>query len=487
MLRTDARRALRFVARGLAWLTGGVLLLALAWVLSNLRDIEPAPRPAALALPAPQLRDEANAFFALVGLNAGADRDPAVAGRALWRSRLAFAALPHDQRYVKAAGEAMVRSEREALGSGLPSLAGAPLMCDANHSNCAAQWIAQADALAAQRQTHATLGARCEQLLDKSFAFEEKLPPLQSAADPLAPHISGAASCSKWLLGGAVMAWTQQRPGLAVVLLTQADRLNRALLAGSHSLVAQMIALRLARQTLNAVVTLAVRDPALAGALAPLLAPGPDQVQAVRRWIAVEAAFQQGMLREVSRTCLAIDDVVDRDSLSWGERLGGSLNRLVCRHRIGWHPERTQVAFDARWLGLMAALDDGLPAAIGHQAVAAKDAAASTWLTWRNPVGNILMVVGEPAYVGYLTRHADLELHRETAALALAAQASGTAPAERSAWLVRQPHSALARGRIEWDAGGLALTARTWQQEYAGAAGFNPERDAIRVALPSAP
>ena len=266
MPRIDARRALRFVARGLAWLTGGVLLLALAWVLSNLRDIEPAPRPAALALPAPQLRDEANAFFALVGLNAGADRDPAVAGRALWRSRLAFAALPHEQRYLKAAGEAMVRSEREALGSGLPSLAGAPLVCDAKHSNCAAQWIAQADALAAQRQTHATLGARCEQLLDKSFAFEEKLPPFQSAADPLAPHISGAASCSKWLLSGAVMAWTQQRPGVAVVLLTQADRLDRALLAGSHSLIAQMIALRLARQTSNAVVTLAVRDPALASA-----------------------------------------------------------------------------------------------------------------------------------------------------------------------------------------------------------------------------
>ena len=486
MPRIDARRVLRFVARGLAWLTGGVLLVALAWVLSNLRDIEPAARPALLALPAPQLRDEANAFFALVGLNAGADRDPAVAGRALWRSQLAFAALAQEQRYLKAAGEAMVRSEQDAQGSRLPGLSGVPLLCDTDRSGCAEQWIAQADALAVQRQTHATLGARCEQLLDKSFALEERLPPFQSAADPLAAHSSGAASCSKWLLSGAVLAWTQQRPGQAVALLTQADRLNRALLAGSHSLIAQLVAQRLAHQTLNAVVTLAVRDPALASALAPVLAPGPDQAQAVRRWIAVEAAFQRGAIDDVSRSCLTLMDVVGRDQVSFWDGLVGSLDRLACRHRIGWHPERTLAVLDARWLDLVAALDSGLPAAIGHQAAAAQAAAAGPRLTWRNPVGNLMLAVSESTYVRYLTRHADLELHREAAALALAAQTAGIAPAERGAWLVRQPQSALARGRIEWDASGLALTTRPWQQEYAGAA-FNPGRDAIRIAWPAAP
>ena len=407
MPRIDPRRGLRFVARDLAWLTGGLLLVALAWVLSNLRDIEPAPRPAALVLPAPQLRDEANAFFALVGLNADTDRDPAVAGRALWRSRLAFAALPHEQRYLKAAGGALLRSEQDAQGSRVKSLAGPPLVCDSNGSDCTAQWIAQADALAAQRQTHATLGARCEQLLDKSFAFEEKLPPFQSAADPIAPHLSGAASCLKWLLSGAVVAWTQQRPGLAVALLTQADRLNRALLAGSHSLIAQMVAQRLARQTLNTVATLAVRDPPLASALVPLLTPGPNQAQAARRWIAVEAAYQRGALGEVSRTCLTVEDVVGRDQVSLWDGLVGSIVRLTCRHHIGFHPERTLAALDARWLALMAALDDGLPAAIGHQA-AARAAAADTWLTWRNPVGNAMLAASESTYMGYLTRQADL-------------------------------------------------------------------------------
>ena len=34
-----------------------------------------------------------------------------------------------------------------------------------------------------------------------------------------------------------------------------------------------------------------------------------------------------------------------------------------------------------------------------------------------------------------------------------------------------------------WDAEGRTLSARTLQQEYAGGAGFNAERDAIRITF----
>ena len=73
--------------RALKWLAGALFLLVAAWVLSNLNDIDPVPRPAVLALPAPRLAEANNAFFALVGLRAQADRDAAVVGRALWRLR----------------------------------------------------------------------------------------------------------------------------------------------------------------------------------------------------------------------------------------------------------------------------------------------------------------------------------------------------------------------------------------------------------------
>lgn len=146
--------------------------------------------------------------------------------------------------------------------------------------------------MGAQRLAQEVVGQRCESLLDERFAFEELLPTVFHAAGPMAAHASTAVQCSNWLLSGAVLDWTRHRPVPSVALFVQADRLSRALLAGSRTLVAQMIA------------------------LAPLLAPWPDSVQGVRRWMVTEATFGRTMVSPVLRDCYSIVDVVGDESMS---------------------------------------------------------------------------------------------------------------------------------------------------------------------------
>jgi hypothetical protein len=486
-----ARRALRLMIFTVGGLLGGLLLLLLAWVLSNLSDIDPVPRPAALALPAPHVPDESNAFLALVGLHAASDREPAVAGRAVWQVQRESATRPLALRSAQAA-QALTRAEFEARGKPLAQPDGPPLLCDARRGMCISDWIDHAAALAAQRELLGVLGRRCEQLLDERFRFEERLPPLVSAAaaGAFAPHLSGAASCSQWLLSGAVLAWAGHRPAESMAMLVKADRLDRGLLAASQSLPAQMLALRLARNALDTMAVLAMRDPKLAPELARMLQPWPDQAAAARRWMAVEAAFGRGVLAELSDTCFSANDILEfggGEREPWWQSIGGSLESLACRHRIGWHPQRTLAALDGQWLRRMTMLDAGLAEAIEHQAHAAKASVppgALDILAWRNTLGNELVAIGESLFgngLGYLTRQADVELLRETTAMAL--RAMTVEPAERAAWSTRQTQSTLSHGRLSWDTDGRTLTARTWRQEYA-ANGYETARDAISISLP---
>lgn len=478
----DGRSIARTAARAIGWLALGLMLLAGAWVLSNLKDIDPVPRPDALALPAAELADDVNAAFALAGLHAGVDREPAAVGRALWRLRLPDPAAAHKPLNAQEA-KAQRQAESKALGETQPALPS--LLCDLSQAGCVEQWIAQADALASLRQPHATFGSRCEKLLASRFEFEEPLPPTLSAVGPLAVHAHSASQCSQWLLSGAVLAWGRRDRTQSMVLFEQADRLNRSLLAGSRTLLGQMIALRQTRNTVNTLAAVAVRDPGMATALAALLAPGLDPALAARRWMVTEAAFQRSLLADAWRACRSPMDVMGEDLLSGWESLEGKLGLFACRHNIGLHPERTLAALDERWLHKLAALDRGLHAAVLQLAAesrSANEAGMVGMLAWRNPVGHLQVSIGEPAYAGYLARQADLELHREAALLAL--QAAPIAPPERAAWASRQSLSPLAQGRLSWDAEGRTLSARTWQQEYAGGAGFNAERDAIRITFP---
>jgi hypothetical protein len=452
-----------------------LLLLVAAWLVSNWNDEPPRPRPAALQLSSPAVSDDRNAYFAFAGLLAAADRDPSSAGQALWKLQLARAAATRTSPFAPATDRSASDVDA-ALGKAMPSLAGSPLICNMHIDTCVAQWIDNANALSKQHKEHALLGQRCERLLDGAFQFDEALAPMRTVAEPIAQHGFGAPNCSRWFLSGAVLAWAQQDPARAIALLTKADRMNRALLNGSHSLIGQMIAIRVTRNTLGTVAALTVRDPSLNAALMPLLMPLPEQVNGVKRWMVVEAAFQRGANDELAQSCLTESNTNEGRLVAW-----------LCRHRIGWHPERNAQAIDAFWSLSIQQLNEELPAAIrAHTTEAAARANMGVFdgLTWKNTLGNMALSTHPPMYTSYLARHADLELHKETTTLALRAIAAGVPVAERRAWLAQQPVSPIARSRITWSDDGLVLVARAWQEPF-GPGAYDAQRDAIRIVWPT--
>ena len=118
-------RVLNRVVRLLAL---ALLLLIAAWLASNWNDAPAQPRPAALQLPSPTLPDDRNAYFALAGLRAEADRDPSTAGQALWKVLLTlFTWLAqhhigwHPERNAQAIDAFWLHSLRQ-LDGGLPAL-----------------------------------------------------------------------------------------------------------------------------------------------------------------------------------------------------------------------------------------------------------------------------------------------------------------------------------------------------------------------------
>jgi hypothetical protein len=461
-----------------------LLLLIAAWLASNWNDAPPQPRPAALQLPSSTLPDDRNMYFAFAGLRAAPDREPSIAGQALWKQQLASAVTTRTNPFAPAT-EPSANDVDSTLGKALPSMTARPLVCTEHMDTCVALWIDNADALSTQRKNHALLGQRCERFLDDDLPFEEALAPMRTVAEPLAQHGVGASDCSKWFLSGAVLAWAQRDQARAIALLVKADRMNRALLNGSRSLIGQMIAIRVTRNTLGVMAALAVRDPNLSTALMPLLAPLPNQAQSVRRWMVVEAAFNRGVNAEISRAVDGQSALIMAD----GEPAPGSgdLFSWLCRHHIGWHPERNAQAIDAFWLRSIRQLDGGLAATIESQsseAATRSNQSPLDALTWQNTFGHMALSMGQPAYTGYLARHADLELHREVTVLALRFVASGVPPADRRAWLMQQPTSPTAQGRITWSDDGLALAARAWQQPF-GPGAYDAKRDAIRITWPS--
>lgn len=471
--------ALKRWLHGLQWLVSllalALLLLIAAWLASNLKDAPQQPRPAALQLPAPSLPDHRNAYFALAGLRAAPDHEPSIVGQALWKQELVRAVTARVNPFAPVS-DLSANEGNGALGKALPSMTAKPLACVEPMGDCVAQWIDSAAAVSTQRKDHAVLGQRCERLLSGELLFEEALAPMRTVAEPIAQHGVGASECSKWFLSGAVLAWVEQDRALAIALLAKADLMSRALLDGSHSLIGQMIAIRVTRNTLSTISALAVRDPDLSTALMPLLAPLTDQVAQAKRWMAVEAAFQRGANDELAQSCLTEVNTSE-----------GRLGAWLCRHRIGWHPERNAQAIDAYWLRSITQLDGGLLVSIrAHACEGANrpDAGVLDFLTWRNTLGNMVLSLGQSMYAGYLARHADLDLHRQATALALQAIAAGVLPGDRRAWLARQSLSAVAQDRMTWSDDGQVLSARTWQET--SVPGIQPApRDAIRITWPS--
>jgi hypothetical protein len=276
------------------------------------------------------------------------------------------------------------------------------------------------------------------------------------------PAFQYLAHCSTWWLAGAVQAWQRGTRTQALAAFERCDRYHRALVAGSHSLIATMVSLQIARRGLQTISAVGLRDREMARALLPLLTVAwPDTVAAARRWMVVEAAFQRAVAHDTAAQLAAGSHAQD---------LAQSLGGLLMRHRVGWHPERTIMQIDARWLRWIDQLDGGVPSAIRAQRDEQTQNEARhfpTWLAWRNTLDVAVMGLSEPLIAPYLARQADLDLQRELAALALAAQAAEVPAAQREAWS-RERH----------------LSPETAQRETDAAAAQNPQRT-LRLAWPA--
>jgi hypothetical protein len=507
--RDALRWVLRWTLRGLGALALLLVAVATAWVLSNLQDASPVPRPAALAQPTQQLSADRNAAFALTGLFAAEGKDPAQAGRALWAATQAQArrfassgaaqmSVEQAQAEAQAQEPARRAQELQILGVQLAAAQVAPWTCDGSAADCVAVYQTQSTALVRQRQAMATLGARCEALVPAplpggtaGFSYEELLPELFDPNAMVLGAYQGALFCGRWFRTGAALALQQGSPQLALQLLARSHQLQEGVGAGSHTLVAQMVANRMGHHHLAAAANMAAHAPGLAASMAPLVPPLAAPEGAVRRWIAAEAASSQSFMAAVARNPVGTGDAHTGTTpnaqetwpSSWAIRAFSAASEWLMQHRISFHPERTLQLLDGRWLALLRQLDEGLPSAVARSGLNLTPGGDSALRWWRNPVGRILVEIGNGGYTSYLRRPLDLQLHQEAVALALQAHAQQVPAAARAAWAQQQPLSAELRARITWAADGSSLQVRSWAADALSAGQTLPERDRIHVLL----
>lgn len=483
-----AWRVLRWPLGGLAALLLLILAVALAWVLSNLGDAKPQPLPSELALAPPALADERNAAWALIGLDLASAGDLAQAGRERWRAELAFASkpLPVNEEQARAHLQAGPGSTVERIKS---RFEGPPLNCAGDAGDCTAVWLANPAAVAAQRAPLAEFGQRCEALVDGGLAFDEPLPPPAAIARVGSTHALNAVACQRWFHSGAALALSKGQRDGALIQLERADKLWRALLGGSRTLMSQVVALRLARNSLDALASLAAHDAALAHALSPLLVPPPDALALIRRWVPVEASIMAAMLDDIVQGCQSEASWGLVQTETWLQAGVDGVDRWLCRHRIGLHPERTKQRAHTNWVAFLGGLEQGVEPRLHErieQATVDAERVDAWWtrLRWRNTFGSMLGDTGAQTTVGYLPRYADLTLRHELARLVVSAQLQGVPAAERAAWSARQDLSAGLRERLSWADGGRTMLVRSWAEDMAQR-GQDTRRDAIRVHWPA--
>lgn len=481
--------ALRFVLRLSGWallmLLAALVLLFAAWLPFNLGDADPKPRPAELQPPAPRVADERNAAYAVVGLLAEPGRDPAVTGRAVWAAQKSWSALAPEQRASAAEGRNSAVSA--ALGKALSAPQGAPLNCAGQRGTCDVDWLAAADALAGQRVGYGAIGERCDRLVEGSDEFEELLPPGRGIDAPIMPW-APVSDCSRWFRSAAMVALARGQREQALVQLRRADRLHRQLWDGARTLVGHMVATRLARNTYDTMGAAAMREPALAEAMAPWLAAPLDTRAGARRWMLFEAGYLRGLVDEFGHSTGGALAISESPLALMGAGPGGRVVDWLSSRGIGFHVERTRQRIDETWQRRIGYLQYAWPAVLAGAAVEHRSQQQlGLWgrLKWRNTFGEALLELGaDGGYAAYFARHADHELHREATALVLALQRQRVAPAMRAQAARRLPGvSDALKERMSWSADGGTLTVRPWQSETPGAS-FDPRRDAITFTWP---
>lgn len=409
-------------------LLGVFLALLLVWAASNSRwaDAAPQPRPAQLQIKPATLSPEGNAFFALSELHA-------VAGST----------------------------------QGLPRTGGALGSCEVDA--CVAKWLAEPATLRDLLVPYAELGRRCDALMS-GFRFEEIVPAdgLPDRSQSYATHLSGTLDCARWLQAQAVLSASRGDLNATLQRLEQGDRLWRGVLAGSRSLVSNVIAWSFLRRQWQTVAELGARHPEWAAQLGPLLRPLELASLSAQRWIAYESSLTYGTIAQLPLEC---DKPRLPEQSNWADS-------LFCGLGIGMLTQETLQDSDRYWLSMLEASRQDLAQALGRAPLKPED--QPNWyssLVWRNSMGHLLLTLASPLYPSYLAKQADVELHRRTAVLALQLAVERVPIAQRVAWLAeRQAADHDKRLTLAGD----ELQGRPWLSELNSKL---EARDAIRIPL----
>jgi hypothetical protein len=458
--RPTVQRWLRRVALSLA---AGVVSVALLWLVFNLRDARPQPRPPLLVAgggpPGLPL------FYALQGVPFPSQGEPEAAGRALWAQLHQPGGLQAVERWPR-----------------LPRVVGRPLQCRVAQ-DCAVALVADTEArpadIEAQLAPVAALGERCVAALADARYLEALAPRLD--ARTLLPSALPAAQCNLWFKGQALLATLQDDRESALRRLAQGQLLATATLSGSRMLTSTLAGVQLVAEQWQAVAAVAALQPAWAAELRPLAAALPARALDLRRWAVTESTMVNATAAELFERCAR------------GEALDVGIGVLprwlphACRFRVGLLREATLQALDARWAALLERLsrpsDEPLDALLSPR-LAVRELSQPAPPAWRNTLGQMLLARLQPDLEPALLRLADLELHRQVLALALAAQAQRVALPSRAAWLAQQPLPARLKGRIGWSDGGTVLQGQPWSAERGG----DPVHAApVRVPVPAPP
>lgn len=432
--------------------TGGLVLgvatLAAAWAAFNNRLADDAPRPVpeALRLPADTLPAERNAYYDLLGLNAGAvGGDPHAEGLSRW-TRWANGTYdqPESPSPLKWPGEGRDEAARA-------------WQCDAQTQDCVATWTREADGLRALVKAHADIGARCEAIARPGMAIEEPL--VAPIADPktrrdlyasrvFTPAFRPAMECLRWLQVRSALAAQAGDRAAMLGFVQQADALTVATLEGMRTLIGVTISGSMAQRHWRVVTDLAARDPKAVPALRAMLRPLTPRAVDPSRWIRTESTFGRTMLLELS--CEDPDAAPATLTLD---------TPIRCRPPSFWSmPNATQHLYDEQWLQASALAAEG-PLGLVDWTPRVASAMPLGLPRWRNTVGYVLAAVGTPGYAQYGRRQASVLLFNEAARLALAA--GEVAPERRVAWLNAQPMDARLRERLSIADGHVVV--RPWQ------------------------
>ncbi|MBX3625841.1 MAG: hypothetical protein KF892_12560 [Rhizobacter sp.] len=433
--------------RGVMWLGASLLLLVLAWVLSNVYDEDPLPLAPQLKEAPVTLAPRENAYFGLIGLWSP-DEDYIDAGFAQWDdAQLWLAAHPVRERGPDEVLPPFDEDRTEALKN-----ASSFATCE-RFKPCFALWDTKPEIVMGAAAAREETLERCKELAALRHEEEPGVP------DVISPMMAsqGLVECMKVLHADTLIAWRQARPSEALKSLVASRQLAVQALMGGRTLITHMIGVRYLGLTYEWAAHMASERPEWRDRLSVIAAPLPPQALDMRRAFRYEAALDRsgaGLMRDACHGGLS-------QKMSFGVHL---LRMGACdgAFPLAFHAEQTRNERQPGWVAFMDALAQPAPAAL-EWARAQPEPPTQWWrrIAWRNSGTRYLQLEAPMrGYAKYVARGYDVELQRLGLVAALAL---GDERRDIHATLTAANREPYAGTRLHWDASTRSVAMTLWE------------------------